>query len=104
MWSATSIDAAASAEDVIVVAPLAGRVLGPLGLGAGFLLERELRAWRRLHPTSRITLIRPNRAIARLASHNPMGLFDSERARLVYPLALALGVEWGERLRQPDAA
>ena len=31
MWSATSVDAAAEADHVIVVAPLAGPVLGPRG-------------------------------------------------------------------------
>ena len=31
MWSATSVDAADDADRVIVVAPLAGRVMGPMG-------------------------------------------------------------------------
>ena len=35
IWSATSVDAAAEADHVIVVAPLAGTVLGPLGRTAG---------------------------------------------------------------------
>ena len=50
MWSATSVDAAAEADQVIVVAPLAGAVMGPLGRTAGFLLDRELRRWRARHP------------------------------------------------------
>lgn len=104
MWSATSIDAAAHADQVIVVAPLAGVAMGPIGFGAGLLLERELRAWRHQHPASRITMIRPTRAIARLAGRNPLGLFDGERAKLVYPLAHELGLSWGERLQRRDAA
>jgi predicted acylesterase/phospholipase RssA len=104
MWSATSIDAAANAEEVIVVAPLAGVAMGPLGFGAGFLLERELRGWRHQHPGSRITMIRPNRAIAQLAGRNPLGLFDGERGKRVYPLAYRQGLQWGERLQEGDAA
>jgi len=103
MWSATSVDAAATAEHVIVVAPLAGATLGPMGRTAGYLLQRELRSWRQRHPEHRITLIRPNREIARLASRNPIGLFDAERARRVYPLAYEQGARWGARI-QDDAA
>jgi predicted acylesterase/phospholipase RssA len=97
MWSATSIDAAASAGHVIVVAPLAGRVLGPIGLGAGLLLERELRTWRRRHPQREVSLLRPSSTVATLAGRNPLGLFDSERAKLVYPIAYEQGRQWGER-------
>lgn len=98
MWSVTSVDAAKDAEQVIVVAPLAGTVLGPMGRSAGFLLARELRTWRGRHPDKTITMIRPNREIARLAGRNPMGLFEADRARLVYPLAVEQGLEWGKRL------
>jgi predicted acylesterase/phospholipase RssA len=104
MWSATSIDAAATADHVIVVAPLAGRVLGPMGRTAGMLLERELRVWRQRHPEHRITLIRPNREIARHAGRNPMNLFDAERARRVYPLAYDQGARWAERIGSTAAA
>lgn len=99
MWSTTSVDAAAEADEVIVVAPLAGPHMGPLGRGAGFLLERELRAWRRRHPDHRITLIRPNRTIAAHAGRNPMSLFEADRARAVYPLAHEQGLRWARRLR-----
>jgi NTE family protein len=99
MWSATSVDAAEDAHSVIVVAPLAGPHMGPLGRGAGILLDRELRTWRRRHPDRRITLIRPNREIARHAGRSPMSLFDGDRARLVYPLAHKQGLRWAARLR-----
>jgi NTE family protein len=99
MWSATSIDAAVDAQQVIVVAPIAGRVLGPIGRAAGFLLARELQTWRSRNPGATITMIRPNSAIARLAGHHPLALFDADRARQVYPLAVTQGLQWGERLQ-----
>jgi len=104
MWSATSVDAAADARQVIVVAPLAGPVMGPLGRTAGMLLARELQTWRDRHPGKSITMIRPNHVIGRMAGRNPLGLFDADRARGVYPLAVAQGIEWGELLRQEPAA
>ena len=103
MWSVTSIDAAAEATSVIVVAPLAGPHVGLFGLagrGAGFLLQRELRTWQRRHPDHLITLIRPNEEIARFAGVNPMNLFDGEVAREVYPLAREQGLRWAERLTE----
>ena len=104
MWSVTSVDAAADAQHVIVIAPLAGPVMGPLGRTAGLLLGRELQAWRDRHPGKTITMIRPSRAIGRMAGRNPLGLFDADRARSVYPLAVAQGIEWAERLLEQDAA
>lgn len=101
MWSATSIDAAGPARHVIVVAPLAGSVIGPIGRGAGLLLARELRSWRTHHPDHRIDLITPARAIGRLAGRNPLNLFDQERARAVYPLAYEQGARWGARELDP---
>jgi NTE family protein len=104
MWSATSIDAAVDAQEVIVVAPIAGRVLGPIGGTAGLLLARELQTWRNRHPGATITLIRPNSAIAHLAGRHPLALFDADRARQVYPLAVAQGLWWGDRLQSAAAA
>lgn len=98
MWSTTSVDAAADAGEVIVVAPLAGPHMGAIGRVAGMLLERELRVWRRRHPDRRITLIRPDRGIAAHAGGNPMTLFESARARAVYPLAVEQGLRWAEQL------
>lgn len=98
MWSATSVDAAADADHVIVVAPLAGAVLGMVGRTAGLLLERELRHWKARHPAATITLIRPNRVMARLAGLHPLSLFDEARAREVYPLAVDQGLRRGEQI------
>ena len=102
MWSATSVDAAAEADRVIVVAPLAGLVLGPLGQTAGLLLQRELRRWRERHPESTVTLVRPDRAMARVAGLHPLALFDDDRAHEVYPLALEQGLRVGRALVAGD--
>jgi NTE family protein len=104
MWSATSIDAAALAEHVIVIAPIAGAVMGAMGRPANFFLEREVRTWQRRHPEHRITLIRPNKEIARLAGRTPRSLFDAERAEDVYPLAYEQGLRWGDRIQAAVAA
>lgn len=104
MWSATSIDAATDAEHVIVIAPLAGPVMGPMGRTAGFMLDRELGRWRSRHPNKTISLVRPNRAIGKLAGRNPMGLFDADRAHRVFPLAYEQGLAWGQRLQADQAA
>lgn len=103
MWSATSVDAADEADEVIVIAPLAGPVMGPMGRTAGLLLGRELQSWRGRHPGKVITMIRPNHEIGRMAGRNPLGLFDADRAKAVYPRARAQGQEWGRRLRAAPA-
>jgi NTE family protein len=104
MWSATSVDAADEADEVIVVAPLAGHVMGPMGRLAGALLERELDQWRRAHPDARIWMIRPNRAMATLIGLRPLALFDRDRATAVYPLARAQGERLGEQVQRARAA
>ncbi len=102
MWSVTSVDAAAEADHVVVVAPLAGAVMGPMGLTAGLLLERELARWRSRHPGCAITLIRPNLAIAQLVGLRPLALFDDERARRAYPLAVEQGLRHGALMRDAE--
>lgn len=104
MWSATSVDAAPVADRVVVVAPIAGPLLGAMGRAAEFLLARELGSWRRAHPDTEIVVIRPGEEVARLAGTNPLGLFDAARARRVAPLAYAEGLEWGARLNDRPAA
>ncbi|HEU5037764.1 MAG TPA: patatin-like phospholipase family protein [Nocardioides sp.] len=98
MWSATSVDAAEDADRVIVVAPLAGRMMGPMGRVAGALLGRELERWQERRPEAAIHLIRPNREMARLVGVRPLALFDADRARAVYPLAHEQGARWGDHI------
>ncbi len=102
MWSVTSVDASSVADRVIVVAPLAGTVMGAMGRTAGFMLERELRHWRRRNPEGEIHMIRPNREMARIAGRSPLALFDADRARAVYPLAYRQGIAWGARIGTGD--
>ena len=104
MWSTTSVDAAAHAESVIVIAPLAGPNVGMIGRGAGLLLERELRRWRRRHPDRRITMIRPDRAMAQLRGPHPAQPVRRGPGQGVYPLAYEQGLRWAERLQVSDAA
>jgi predicted acylesterase/phospholipase RssA len=99
MWSATSLDAAGEADHVIVVAPLAGTVMGPMGRAAGYLLDRELDRWRARHPESTVTVIRPDRAIAKVAGSHPLALFDDARARDVFPMAYEQGLLLGGQLQ-----
>lgn len=99
MWSATSVDAADEADEVIVVAPLAGRVMGPMGRVAGALLERELERWQRRRPEASITMVRPNREMASIVGVRPLALFDKDRAQQIYPLAYEQGVQWGEQIQ-----
>jgi NTE family protein len=99
MWSATSVDAAEEADSVIVVAPLAGRMMGPLGRVAGGLLERELDRWRHRHPQAHIYMMRPNHAMAKITGVRPLALFDADRARAIYPFAYEQGARWGEQIR-----
>jgi NTE family protein len=99
MWSATSVDAAEEADRVIVVAPLAGRVMGPMGRVAGALLDRELDHWQQRHPQASIHMIRPNREMAQIVGIRPLALFDADRARAIHPLAYEQGVRWGEQIQ-----
>ena len=98
LGSATSLDAVGEAEHVVVVAPLAGTVMGPMGRAAGFLLDREVDRWSALHPGSTVTTIRPDRAIAKVAGLHPLALFDEGRAREVFPMAHEQGLRIGALL------
>jgi len=48
-------------------------------------------------------MIRPNRAMARVAGLHPLALFDDARAREVYPMAYEQGVRRGELLELANA-
>jgi hypothetical protein len=70
-----------------------------MGVVAGALLERELGRWRDRHPDASIHLVHPDRAMAELVGVRPMALFDAERARALYPLALEQGLRRGEEIQ-----
>ena len=101
MWSATSVDAADEADRVIVVAPLAGWVMGPMGRAAGSSSSVSSPLPDR-HPEAASTMIRPDRAIARPRG-STAGALRRRAAPEVHPLAYEQGVRWGEQI-QADAA
>lgn len=88
--SLASADRGAPADHLLVIAPLAGPMFGPGGRMVERLLGREMRTWQNANPGGRVSLIRPNRAIAALA-RRPDQLFDIERARPAYDLAYDQG-------------
>lgn len=94
--SLVSADRGDDAEHLLVVAPIAGPMLGPAGRFAERRLNQEMEIWKRMHPLSQLSMIRPNRAIADLARW-PGHLFDNDRARRCYTLAYAQGAGILER-------
>jgi len=100
--SMVSADRAPAADNLLVLAPIAGPMFGPAGLLAERVLRREVREWQRQNPEGRFWLIRPNRAIAGLAKL-PNNLFDLDRAKRAYDLSYAQGAgilrRWGEQQR-----
>jgi NTE family protein len=96
--SGTAADRALPADTLIVVAPIGGRVLGPVGRAADVMLGREIAAWRRRNVGSHAVAIRPNRTIARMAGPQPMALFDADLAKRIYPFAREQGQRWAERI------
>lgn len=88
--SMVSADRADPADNLLVVAPIAGPMFGPAGLLAERVMRREVGHWQRQNPHGHFWLIRPNRAIAALATL-PTHLFDIDRARRCYDLSYAQG-------------
>lgn len=97
--SGTSVGCAADGDHVIVIAPMAKGVLGVGGQLVQVQLDHEIHSWSKHHIGRRITLITPDPQSAKLAGTHTRDLFDSDAARLVYPLALAQGEQWGEALQ-----
>ncbi len=97
--SMASADLADRAENLLVMAPIAGPMFGPAGRLAERVLRREMREWRQHNPAGNLWIIRPNHAIAELAGR-PDQLFDADRAKRVYDVAYqqATGIlsRWGD--------
>ncbi|WP_322768906.1 patatin-like phospholipase family protein [Frankia sp. Cr1] len=85
--SQASVDQAPAARNLLVIAPVAGPVLGAGGRIIEQLLTREMRRWTKATGGT-VHLIRPDSAISRLVRH-PLDLFDQRRAHDVYPMAFA---------------
>ncbi len=99
--SGASVDLGAAADHLVVIVPVGGPMLGGAGRGVDVLLRREIARWHQRHGSARVTVVRPNRAIAAKLGLNPRNLFDAERAKAVYPLAVAQGRRWAERILTP---
>lgn len=101
----TSVDRARPARLLVVVAPLAGRVMGPIGRVQEQITRYEMTRWRG-RVGGRILFVRPTRAIAQLAGRGVRGLFDRDSAPAVQRAAYDLGVRCAERFRDrhPEAA
>ncbi len=87
--SMASAHLAPPADHLLVIAPIAGPVMGPGGRALALLLTDSTRRWER-RTGGRAHVIRPDAAIAALAN-SPHHLFDKARALEVYPLAYAQG-------------
>jgi NTE family protein len=88
--SMVSADRADPAQNLLVLAPIAGPMFGPAGLIAERIMRREVRHWEKDNPGGTFWLIRPNHAIAALA-RLPNNLFDLDRAKRCYELSYAQG-------------
>ena len=83
--SLVSAHHAAPAQQLLVVAPIAGPMFGPAGRTMELMLREEIRRWEQA-TGGNAHLLRPGTDIAMLARH-PLQLFDKSRAQAVYPLA-----------------
>ncbi|MGH9136452.1 MAG: patatin-like phospholipase family protein [Acidimicrobiales bacterium] len=102
--SNTAVDIAPRADHLIVITPLAGQTIFPVGRAQEVLLAAETRLYKRRNPGADVTVIRPNRQIAAMAGTNPMNLFDADLGRAVYPLAVEQGRRRADRLVERDLA
>ena len=87
--SMASAHLAQVADHLVVIAPIAGPVMGPGGRAMELVLAEETRRWER-RTGGRAHVIRPSAAIASMAT-SPWHLFDKARALDVYPMAYAQG-------------
>lgn len=94
----TSADRLPPAELLVVVAPMAGPVLGRLGALSARMVAFELMRWRMTG--GHVLLIRPNRAVGAMAGSRASGVLDPALAEPTYRAAYELGSRCAERFRQ----
>ena len=94
----TSADRAAPADLLVVVAPMAGPVLGRLGAASERMVALELMRWRMTG--GHVLYIRPNRAVGALAGTRPTDVLDTAIAEPTYRAAYELGKRCAERFRK----
>jgi NTE family protein len=93
----TSADRAPSADLLVVVAPLAGPVLGRLGAISARIVALEMMRWR--VTGGHVLFIRPNRAVGALAGTKTADVLDPAIVEPTYRAAYQLGLRCAERFR-----
>ena len=96
--SPASADRAPSADLLVVVAPMAGPVLGRLGAMSARMVTFELMRWRMTG--GRVLFIRPNRAVGALAGTRTTDVLDPAIAEPTSRAAYELGARCAERFRE----
>ena len=92
----TSVDRAESARLLVVVAPIAGGVLGTIGRVYEHVTRCEIQHWRVKSGGGDVLCIRPTREIvARIPARGLDGILDPEVGARVYDVSYDLGVERG---------
>jgi predicted acylesterase/phospholipase RssA len=93
--TSTSADRAPAADVLVVVAPLAGPVLGRFGSLSARVVRLELMRWRM--SGGQVLFVRPNRAVGALAGTRASDVLDPARAEPTYRAAYELGSRCAER-------
>jgi hypothetical protein len=93
----TSVDRAESARVLVVVAPIAGGVLGTIGRVYEQVTRAEIQHWRVKSGGGDVLYVRPTREITALIDKRGLdGILDPEVGARVHEASYALGVERGE--------
>ena len=103
----TSVDRAASARVLVVVAPIAGGVLGNIGRVYEQVTRCEIQHWRVKSGGGDVLYVRPTRDITSLiASRGLDGILEPDAGARVYERSYELGRQRGEEflVRNPRAA
>lgn len=90
--SPTSADRAPAADVLLVIAPMAGPVLPPLGQALEAQIRREMRRWQSQHHGA-VVLLRPTASLAASTWH-PRGLFRTGNLPAVYAAARTQAESW----------
>jgi NTE family protein len=104
LLTTTSADRAPMADLLVVVAPLAGPVLGRFGAYSARVVAYEMMRWRM--GGGQVLYVRPNRAVGALAGTRAADLLESERAQPTYRAAYELGKRCADRFwaKHPSVA
>lgn len=107
LYSSTAAYLAPAADLLVLAAPMAGSVLGPMGMMSSRIVDSESRMWR-LRTGGDVLVLRPDRRFAAAVGGGLRCLLDPERAPRVYEAARELaGAQvgrLGDRSTAPVAA